>query len=84
MIELKYIKDEEESLDACEKQLDEKFEMIKNQLVMLRQESRIICTEDEALKRRYPDISPLDNCPSLKSPQDNFPQFFVPWTITSN
>ena len=35
VIKLKYIKDEEENIDALEKQLDEKLEMIKNQLVML-------------------------------------------------
>ena len=40
-----------ESIDAWEKQLDEKLEMIKDQLVMLQQESQIICTEDEASKR---------------------------------
>ena len=51
VIELKYIKDEVESIDAWEKQLDEKLEMIKDQLVMLQQESQIICTEDEASKR---------------------------------
>ena len=51
VIELKYIKDEVESIDVWEKQLDEKLEMIKDQLVMLQQESQIICKEDEASKR---------------------------------
>ena len=40
-----------QSIDAWEKQLDEKLEMIKDQVVMLQQESQIICTEDEASKR---------------------------------
>ena len=55
VIELAYIKDEEESIDAWEKQLDEKLEMIKDQLVMLQQESQIICTEDETSKRHMPE-----------------------------
>ena len=50
-MELKYIKDEEEGVDPWEKQLDQKLEMIEDQLVMLQQESQIICTEDEASKR---------------------------------
>ena len=40
-----------QSIDAWEKQLDEKLEMIKDQVLMLQQESQIICTEDEASKR---------------------------------
>ena len=51
VIELKYIKDEEESIDAWEKQLDWKLEMVKDPLEKLQQESQIICTEDEASKR---------------------------------
>ena len=50
VIKAKYVKDEEESIDAWEKQLDEKLKMIKDQLVILQQENQIICTEDEASK----------------------------------
>ena len=49
--ELKHIKDEEKSIDTWEKQLDEKLEMVKDQLDKLQQENQIICTEDEASKR---------------------------------
>ena len=50
VIKAKYVKDEEESIDAWEKQMDEKLKMIKDQLVILQQENQIICTEDEASK----------------------------------
>ena len=40
VIEPKDIKDQEESIDARKKQLDEKLEMIKDQLVILQQESQ--------------------------------------------
>ena len=51
VIELKYIKGEEESIDAWEKQLDGILEMVKDQLDKLQEESQIICTEDEPSKR---------------------------------
>ena len=51
VIKLKYIKDEKESIDAWEKQLEKKLEMLKHKLVILQQESQIICTEDESSKR---------------------------------
>ena len=40
MIELKCIKDEEEGVDPWEKQLDQKLEMIEDQLVMVQQEEQ--------------------------------------------
>ena len=51
VIELKYIKDKEETIDAYQKQLEEKLEMLKDHLVMLQQESKVNCTEDESSKR---------------------------------
>ena len=51
VIKLKYIKDEKESIGAWEKQLEKKLEMLKHKLVILQQESQIICTEDESSKR---------------------------------
>ena len=62
MIELKYIKNEEENIEACEKQLDEKLEKLKDQLVMLQQQSKIIYTEDESLKRHMREEQECIQC----------------------
>lgn len=39
------------TIDAYQKKLDEKLEMLKDHLVMLQQESQVNCTEDESSNR---------------------------------
>ena len=51
VIELKYMENEEDDIDAWEKQLDDKLEPLKDQLAKFQQERRKIISEEEDLER---------------------------------